>query len=128
MADAFGRTDPTVYPAADPTLVTERTKPVVASIVPANSMPGDTNRVVIWSCKHLPAQAVRARVSEVLLRALESWTAPRAVVEDDAILTTGVAPEVTATGAVPVIAVRGAGPEDAAVKRPWASTVTEVLV
>jgi hypothetical protein len=118
VAEAFGRTDPTVYPAADPTLVIERTSPVVALTVPASSMPGETNREVTWSCRHLPARAVRARVSEVLLRALESWTAPRAVVEDDAILTTGVVPEVTAIGAVPVTAVTGAVPEEAAVRRP----------
>jgi hypothetical protein len=47
VTEAAGRSTPTVYPAVTPTDVIEATKPVLASIVPANSMPGVVNRVVI---------------------------------------------------------------------------------
>jgi hypothetical protein len=43
-------------------------------------------------------------------------------------LTVGVAPAVTAMGAVPLTDVTGAVPEEAAVRRPCASTVNEVFV
>jgi len=101
---------------------------VLASIVPAKSMPGVVSRVVIWSCRTLPWAAVRASEVEVLLTPLKSWTAPEAVVEEAAMLTTGAVPAVTAIGPVPVTAVTGAAPEEAAVRRPFASTVSEVLV
>ena len=65
---------------------------------------------------------------EVLLSELVSWTAPRAVVEAESMLTAGVVPEVTEIGETPVTQVTGAVPEEAAVRRPCWSTVIELYV
>jgi hypothetical protein len=64
--EAAGRAEPTVYPSAVPTEVTLRSRPVLASMVPASSMLLAFASEVIWSCRFLPCAAVRARVVDVL--------------------------------------------------------------
>jgi hypothetical protein len=79
------------------------------------------------------ARAAGVRARAVLVPAcpsalVVSLVAPMAVVEAFAILTSGVVPADTEIGALPVTAVTGAVPLEAAVRRPLASTVKDEYV
>ena len=92
VAEAAGRTAPTVKPARVPSGVTVARKPVEALSVPARVKLLEMSNASISVCSTLPWLAVRACVVEVLVTESLSWTTPLVVVLASATL---IVPDVT---------------------------------